>query len=103
MLLICCPRKQSKGRGVARVLSECDLSALQLQFGNLRIDYHEHQGVGNTTRSVLPDINHLGLVRHDRRISPDWIYSRDNELDHVRLVSNLESTETALPFHRIRA
>jgi len=55
------------------------------------------------TRSVLPDVDHFGLVRHDRRISPDWIYSRDDELDHVWLVTDLKRTEKYIPFHRIRA
>ena len=36
-----------------------------------------------TARSVLPDINHFGLVCHDRRISPDGIDSREDELDRV--------------------
>jgi len=72
-------------------------------FGYLGPDRWIRQGMRKITRSVLPDVDHLCLMRHDRRISPDRIYSRDDELGDVRLVRDRKSVGGNPPFHRIRA
>ena len=50
-----------------------------------RPDHHVRKGIGRCTRSILPDVDHFGLMRHNGRILPDGMYSRHDELD--RLVS----------------
>ena len=72
---------------------DATLSTLQLQFRHPGLDYRGRQDAMKIARSVLPDVYHFGLVRHDRRISPDWIYSRDDELNHVWLVNDLKSVK----------
>jgi len=83
--------------------ANASLSTLQLRFRHPELDYRGRQDAVKITRSVLPDVNHFGLVSHDRRISPDWIYSRDDKLDRGWLVRDLKRTEKNLPFHHIRA
>lgn len=59
------------------------LSELKLQFLHPGLGHHVHQGIRKSTRSVLPDIDHFSLVRHDGRIFPDRIDSREDELNLV--------------------
>lgn len=59
-------------------------------------------GYKGNTRSILPYVNHFGLVRHDSRIFSDGIYSREDKLD-LWSARGPKNIERGSPFHHIRA
>ena len=95
MFIICYPAELPTGGGPIRTLNRANSVST-------RTLARAHGTRPPCTRSVLPDVDHLGLVRHDGCVSPDRVDPGEDELDH-ELVSDLENPGNNPPFHRIRA
>jgi len=85
MLIIRYPTKLPNGGSLATILIKTDPVRARTPVRALETRSPCALGCGEITRSVLPDVHHFGLVRHDGHISPDGIDSREDEL--VRVVS----------------